>query len=1160
MSFPALPVFEVELNGVQLVEASAGTGKTWTLCALLLRLLLERELPLQQVLVVTFTKAATAELRERVRARLAETRAALDQAPAPGGDPFVPSLLERLREQGRSEQRLRDLLDLALQGFDEAAIFTIHGFAQRSLAELGFAAGLATKLEALTDEGPLRLEIAQAWWRQELVPLGRQSPALLAWLQANQDSPDSWAEALGRHLRLPLAEAVWPDEARPQPELTAAAHAAFEAARATWQAQRDSLRAELFAALPDLNGQSYKPASLDEALAEWDRLLSASDALHADASGKRLPLLRADTLETKTKKGKAGPPPRLFYGHAATLLDSLQAMEGQLEAEARALRCRWLREGAVRLVELKAARGLLGYDDMLLQLAQRLQEPAALALLQSRFPAALIDEFQDTDPLQYQVFEQLFRREGASCFFVGDPKQAVYRFRQADLPTYLAARDGADAVWTLTQNQRSQPPLLDGLNALFGARPDAFLQPGLAYQPVTAGARPKPPLHEAVTTAPLQLWSWAPDEDDEGKPSWPKAIEARRRALQATAADIARRLRSDRLGERPLQPGDIAVLVRNNAQAAWVFDALRGVGVDAVALSQASVWQSFEARELQQILQALLGPAREGLQRAALATVLMGVDAAGLLALDLDAWRARWQSWRQLARELPLPALLQRWMSEAGVAPRLLALPQGERRMTNLLHLIELLPALPPAELLAWLQRQRHGGAGGEDAQLRLESDAARVAIVTVHRSKGLEYPLVYHPFAFEGRRTREAPGLWGRLRRDADGRQLIDYRGEALDDAAKAELAREEAAEELRLHYVALTRAVQRCLLVVGPYRVGNNKLPMAAPIHALLAGTELLAKGFDAGALQDDWARLAQQPHTGWRLLSLEDLQAEGLPPAAARTLSAQTAPARLPPLRWIGSFSRLVEPLHTASSVGDPPEPLAADDFLRFPRGSVAGDCLHAALERADLGDPATWPAAIAEALQQHPPAVDAEPMWPEQLHQALQAAASTPLQGLGGVPLSTLPATRQIREWAFHLHAPQLDLLRLQALLREHGIALPGLRITQLRGYLRGFVDLVFEHQGRFWLADWKSNHLGYTAADYAPAGLAPTIAQHGYALQTLIYQLALHRHLRSSLRGYRPEQHLGGAVLLFVRGLPLGQGQHWQPADPRLLAQIDGLMS
>jgi exodeoxyribonuclease V beta subunit len=310
----------------------------------------------------------------------------------------------------------------------------------------------------------------------------------------------------------------------------------------------------------------------------------------------------------------------------------------------------------------------------------------------------------------------------------------------------------------------------------------------------------------------------------------------------------------------------------------------------------------------------------------------------------------------------------------------------------------------------------------------------------------------------------------------------------------------------------------------------------------------------------LQTDWALLAKQPHTGWRLLSDDDLQALPLPPAAVPSLQARAAPVRLPALRWIGSFSRLVEPLHQGTALGEPTKDLADDDFLRFPRGSVAGDCLHAALERADLATPASWTTAISTALQLHPPAAEPDPQWPAQLRQALQAAATAPLQGLAGKSLAALPAARQIREWAFHLHTPALDLLRLQALLRERGIALPGLRIAQLRGYLRGFVDLVFEHQGRFWLADWKSNHLGYTASEYTRAGLQPTIDQQGYALQTLLYQVALHRHLRRSLSGYRPELHLGGAVLLFVRGLPLGQGQFWQPAEPALLAQIDHLMS
>lgn len=1146
LTAPELPVFNVDLHGVQLVEASAGTGKTWTLCALLLRLLLEKGLALNQILVVTFTKAATAELRERVRGRLEETRRALDGAPA-GSDPFVPTLLARLRGLGQADALLRSRLDLALHGFDEAAIFTIHGFAQRSLAELGFAAGLPTQLEALTDEAPLREELARAWWRREIVN-GSLPPALLQALQA--ESPEDWAQQLGRHLRLPGAEALWPEPvdgpAPPDPEPLRAALAA------RWPAERESLRA-LLSGSDALNRNSYSAGAIDKCFADWDALLAGRPPEHKD----KVALLGTEKLQASLKKGKTAPE-ALFFADAQILLDRLQAQATHTQAQLQALRCRWLQEGALQLARLKLERGLIGYDDMLGLLHERLQQqPAALALLQARYGAALVDEFQDTDPMQYRVFAALFPPAAKPCFYVGDPKQAIYRFRQADLPTYLQARAEAEAVWTLSHNQRSVPELLSAFNAFFGRQPNAFLAPGLDYVPVQAGAKPKPLLHEATPSAPLQLWAW--EAGDEG---WPLKDEARRRALQAMAQDIARRLQADRLGERPLQAGDIAVLVRTHRQAGRVAAALAAAGIESVALSQASVWTSDEAEELQLLLEALLGPPREPTQRAALATRLLGFDAPMLAALQTDAAAAQeqaecWARWRQDAAARPLVAALQRLMAEAGAPQRLLAQAQGERRLTNWLHLLELLQDAPtsPGPLRAWVRRQRHEGAGGDDAQLRLESDARRVAIVTIHRSKGLEYPLVYCPFAFEGPGRDMSAKDWGRARRSETGRQQIDYRGGEPTEAETAARAAEDRAEELRLHYVALTRAVQRCVLVVGPYRTKSGKGVSDKP--SLAAAIHHFALGREPESLDEVDAAWSQPlPHTGFVRLPAELPAPPALPAPARPALAARAAPAQLPPLHWTGSFSRLVEPDAHGVLLGEPPEQLPPEDFLRFPRGSRAGDCLHAALERADLAQPASWDAAISAALALHPPAPEPDPLWAAQLQQALQRAADTPLAD--GLRLSQGPRT--MREWAFQLHAPAVDLHALRALLQDHGLPLPGLRGHQLRGYLRGFVDLMVEHQGRFWVLDWKSNHLGYAPADYAPATLAPVVAAHGYALQALLYLLALHRHLRTSLPGYSPALHLGGAQLLFLRGLDAEHGQFTLPADTRLIAALDALFA
>ncbi|MBN8506912.1 MAG: UvrD-helicase domain-containing protein, partial [Burkholderiales bacterium] len=924
-----LDVFSVPLAGVQLVEASAGTGKTWTLCALVLRLLLERGLRLPEILLVTFTTAATAELRERVRLRLVEAIAHLNGAPE-GRDPLVPELLRRLQAAGAAPQQLAERLNEALLGFDEAAIHTIHGFAQRSLAELAFAAGQRSEWEAVQDESDLRLEVAQAWWREQLVPPGAQAPLLLDFLRAGGDTPERFADQLGEHLRLPLARCIWPPDADLSPRDADEADALLQEARALFAAERDSLRGLVEADLARWPSNIYKPEAVATAFEEWEALIAAPDALlrPLKLDKTKLKLLRRSHLDEKLKKHQAPLPAHPFPLLADALIDAIEALQQQLDAARRALRARWLQQGRERLLHLKAERGLLGYDDMLQRLHAQLQQPAALAQLRQRYPAALIDEFQDTDPLQYALFKRL---QPPCCFFVGDPKQAIYRFRQADLPTYLQARAEADAVWTLTHNQRSTPELLEALNALFGRRPDAFLQPGLHYLPVQAGSKRKAVLTERTPSSALQLWSWTPQP----------AQAARQRVLSHLAADIARRLHplaGDRLGDgvddAPLQPRHIAVLVRTHRQAGWVVDALRAVGVEAVALAQGSVWASPEAQELLQLLEALLGPPREDRQRALLASVALGLDAAALAQLSegeawQQQWAGRWRRWRELAqerlRERAPAAFLHAWLEDSGAAQRLLALPQGERRLSNWLHAIELLQqeaghSASPSALLAWLRRQRHERGGGEDALLRLESDAARVQVITVHRSKGLEFPIVYLPFAHEGESRRGGDKPWALRCRDDAQQQVLDYAASELSPAQKAMQALEDAAEAVRLHYVGLTRAALRCVVSVGLLSSSPGQpASRFAPLHALVAHDGQVPwpeHELKNDAIEAAWAEQGQAPHTALRQLDGEAIPEPLLRAEAAPQLAARTPPSPLPALHWVGSFSRLIQPGHGAS----------------------------------------------------------------------------------------------------------------------------------------------------------------------------------------------------------------------------------------------------
>ena len=1188
MNATALDVFHCPLDGISLIEASAGTGKTWNICGLYMRLLLERKLEVQQILVVTFTNAATAELRERIRSRIVETlvrlRATASTGPA-ADDPFVDTLLATLRfEHGLDDAGMALRLDQALQTFDEASIFTIHGFCQRALGDTPFAAAMPMSLELLTDDTELRLQVVHDFWRRRMAG-GALPPALASHLLECKDSPDTYARLLKRQLAKPLSRVLWPDSlgAGVQGSAidTTALVAAHAAARTLWQQEREAIVGCVTEALPRLKGNTYRPDSVAQAATGWDTLLASGKALSPPPDPDKLNLFTTTRLKPKAKQ--APPERHPFFEQADALLALRAAAAQSLALERLRLLRELLTEGPRALRDAKRERRVVAFDDMLYNVYERLTGgdcPWLAEALKTRFSAALIDEFQDTDPLQFAIFKTIYGDGRSPLFLVGDPKQAIYSFRNADLQTYLQARSEAKAEYTLAHNQRSSEPLLAALNALFAANGHAFMLPGLHYRPVDYGTKPRKAFTDGtLARSPLQLWTLP--RDAEGQ-LLPKKL-ARQAAASSCAGEIARLIGAAQQGEitlgvKPLSAGDIAVLVRSHAQGGEMRRALAALGVGSVELSQASIFESVDAEELARVLAAVLEPARDRLLRAALATELMGLDAAAIEAVSADeaqllGFVTRFAEYRDVWLQRGVGVMLRQLMVREAVSKRLLMRQDGERRLTNLLHLSECLheaaethPA--PEALLRWLRSQSIDSHGDDAAQLRLESDRNLVQIMTIHKSKGLEYPFVFCPFLWDGYAGGAPSGLEGREYHDDEGRPVIDFREPDKDDAEaiKQQIALERAAESLRLIYVALTRAVHRCYVVVGPYtsKVGKHittTQSSRALINWLVAGhgqtpSEWLKNTLLPTDIDAAWATLATRnpPQVGLAVLPQDAAIPVQMNQTAPDTLAALDPPAHIPRSWWIASYSSLAHGAHHEGAAVDhdlralKPAAVQAtaahtiedDDILRFPRGPAAGECLHATFERIDFTDPASFPAAIGTALRMHPQAVqgaDTTALLPRMMTRMLGDVLHTPLPG--GGRLADVPRGRRLAELEFNLPSKRLTATRLAAVLHEHGYPVPPLAFGALEGYLRGFIDLVFEHVGRFHVLDWKSNHLGNTPAHYGPEPMARAMDEQGYHLQYLLYTVAVHRYLQQRLPSYRYEDHFGGVLYLFVRGVRPG---------------------
>ncbi|CAB3777758.1 exodeoxyribonuclease V subunit beta [Paraburkholderia fynbosensis] len=1191
-----LDVFACSLDGVNQIEASAGTGKTWNICALYVRLLLEKNLNADQILVVTFTKAATAELHERIRGRLAELHRAIGMDDD-GGDPFIRRLFETTLapERGIERDAALKVVRRALRTFDQAAIHTIHAFCQRALQEAPFAAAMPFAFEMEADDAALRFEMAADFWREQVEPTAHAHPAFAAWLVAKRAGPASLDEQLARRLKKPLAQLRWGSVDASGG--SADPHAGFDVACALWQAERDAIIGLLAQAQERLSKTTHKPDHVSAAVAAWTDYFAQGDC-HAPPPKAALKLT-VSALKKATKV-KFEPPEHPFFEHAEALAAAVAAAETAQRARWLELVQTWLDYAPAELVARKRTRRVVSFDDLLSNLYRALAAHPWLAdALRTRYPAALIDEFQDTDPLQFAIFSRIFAPAGP-LFLVGDPKQAIYSFRAADLHTYLAARAAASACYTLAVNQRSTAPIVDACNRLFEANPQAFVLDGLDYQPVRAGERRRPPFADPDASAgDFRVWSLP-----QGDAALTKR-DAQREASEACAAEIVRLLRGARegtvtIGDAPLAPGNIAVLVQTHKQGSLIKRVLAAWGVGSVELAQASVFATLDAEQIERVLAAVDTPGDLRRLRAALATDWLGLDAAALWRLeqvadappvagdpahaaDAMGWVERFSRYRTLWHERGFAVMWRTLMRELRVAQRLVAGADGERRLTNVNHLAELVQARAAtqpgiAPTLRWLAAQRAQG-GGEDAQLRLESDRNLVQIVTVHKSKGLEYAVVFCPFLNDGA-LREPPssGL-------PDVREYHDEAGEAVlhygCDDEEAEHAsryamREQAAERARLVYVALTRAVYRCYLVAGTYLSSRSTKESRRSVLNWLVG--------GSGHSFDDW--LCEPPDevtlsARWQALASGPITLQPLPRVARRTPleslqdhgAQMQARANRRPLRdqWrMASFSGLIAAGGKAEAAHTPVEEVrpdhdeiadalvampvsapvaqapshAGDDILAFPRGAAAGDCLHRMFELADFTDPSTWPDAIRGALRERPApaAPELAVRLPAMMHNLLADVVATEL--VPGMALARLDPRRRLNELEFLFAAPSLDFPALRELLIEHGYPDVALEPGVLRGFVKGFIDMIVEYDGRFWIVDWKSNHLGDAAADYAAAPLEAAMASHAYHLQALLYTVALHRYLKTRVRDYSYDTHIGGYLYLFVRGVR----PQWRDAD------------
>ncbi|TLS67842.1 exodeoxyribonuclease V subunit beta [Mariprofundus erugo] len=1147
MTLDSTAVLDMDFAGFKLVEASAGTGKTYTIGNLYLRMLMDGY-KVSEILVVTFTNAATEELRGRIRLRIHDAMVYLEQlqaGTAASDDLFLAEWGDAFGGDFAATERAGRQLKLALNSMDEAAIYTIHGFCQRALTEHAFHSRQTFDVEMMTDDSDMWDAAIKDWWRVHAYPLDRAGLQLFT---AALGSVESLVD-LQKELRKPKVKLL-PDSGESTADLLKAWRqlaAEWGAIGKSWGSSREQLIKALCSGALMQRKSVYKSANLEAVIAAVETCLAGEPVLNASDAFNAM---RATELKAQLKKGQSEEPfNHPFFVAVDHYLDKVCGVVKQFKVAALA---EVNKVAGENVSATKRAAGQLSFNDQLEFLERALADNHALGCqIHERFPIAMIDEFQDTDAIQYSIFRHIYQgRSRGGLIMIGDPKQAIYSFRGGDIFTYIQAKLDAVGHYTLGTNWRSTPGLIEAVNRIFSQRGDeTFIYKEIPFSPVAAADKSHDLLHEnGVPVAPMTIWHIQSDTPEKAIPknTMGPLMHAH------TANEIARLLHAGRtgalkLGEKGVEPGDIAVLVRTHFEANALKDALRARGISAVANGGEQVYASDEATGLLQLLEAVIDFRSASTLRCALASSLLNYHYSSMHALIGD--EQQWLTWMEHFRELNATwaakgfmAMFQQMLRRLDIGERIAARHDASRRLTNLLHLGELAQQASKSvigmdALLHWFKNQMVRESS--EAELRLENDGDLVRIVTIHGSKGLEYPIVFLPY------------MWSCRSRKSDAKTLLAFYDEQQRqhclhaDPADVHLnlaEKERLAEDIRLAYVALTRARAKVYLAWGHAGDASKSAPgwlfhhHQHPQDLAVAQPMAMGKGTDVG---DDLKRLADlcghieviPLPTDSEAVTLD--QSDRMVDVCTVTPFTGSIAAD-----WrISSFSGMTRDVHQLFTHSE--QVRSEDPVFNFPAGSQTGLFLHALFEELDFQQDHSEPVRQFTESQAARYGLDADSV--SVVDAWVADVLATPLSE-AGITLGQIPHNRRLNELEFDFSAGHIDIALLnQTLEAAAGQPLQKLVMNDCRGYITGIIDLVFEANGRFYLADYKSNHLGFSLDAYAPEKLAKAVFDRRYDLQYLLYSLALHRYLRLRLPDYDYETCFGGVYYLFLRGMRADHG-------------------
>lgn len=1159
-------LFNCPLEGVNLIEASAGTGKTYALAGLFLRFLLEKKITARQILVITFTNAATAELKSRIRRMIVDARSAFLSGES--SNAFISQLLGKYPDPGTRKSIVQQLNE-ALANYDEMAIYTIHGFCQRALSDNAFAGGLPFDMEFIADQKSLEKEFVEDFWRKNFYD---NHPVIVRYALARGLTFETLLGLLRLALTRPDIKII--------PEDILFSRDAFEHEledlnrnyalfKSQWFKEKENIKKLLQGKA--LSGVAYGKR-VDGILKEVDAVLH-----HQEMTLPVRPCivkLSASELQRKTNKNQKTPSHDIF-DLCRILCEQAGRISEMLDQYLMDLKKEFLESAKVDFPDLKKRKNILYFDDLLNRAYEAVRGPEGEQLadiLRKQYCAVLVDEFQDTDPVQYAILQSVFmkkdERNHHTIFYIGDPKQAIYSFRGADIHAYLRVQKSVHERYTMKSNWRSEQTLINALNVLFGKPSKAFVYDDIGYTPVERpGELKTEPLNIEGDDAAGLHWWFIPARDD-GKPIG--VTNARSRIISAVVCEISRLLKAGcekkaLIGENQLSANAIAILVRKNSEAVAFKNALRDAGIPSVVYSSESVYLSDQAQDIRRLMLGIIYYENEGYLLSALNTPVFAYsgDEIAACAPDDDHFesiRMKFKHLNEIWRQKGFLTMFGGLLEQEGIRVRIASQSEGERRLTNYNHLAQLLfrlqkeGQLQPLDLLYKLEEMMAGEDNKmEDQQQKLDTDRDCIRIVTVHRSKGLEYQVVFCPFAWErGKRPdKKMPVIF----HDEENfwQPVADLGSERLaGSVVKAET--ELLAEDCRLLYVALTRAKKRCYFISG-----NINDSRSGAVHYLFHRElyENENKTPDNSDMLEDIRAFALEAPSDIKIKSLEDAGdlIRFIPDKKEVKIFHREFKGAIKHGWKIASYTYLSKSGQDDTEWDEdyPVRPFAEsdeterseDNILFFPPGATSGTLLHEILEKVNftcVSDDGTK-STIKDTLNKF----NYSERWRDPIFNMLQMLVNTDLKQPGGgeFRLSRIGPDSCRKEMEFYFPLRDLDTRKVISVLdRQERIRGIGreikekrkINISNVKGFLKGFIDLVFEYGGRYYLADWKSNNLGERDNCYAPENLQREIFGAFYDLQYMIYTVALNQYLKKRIPDYSYAKHFGGVYYFFLRGI------------------------